>query len=259
MGTNSSALAIKHKNHQYKGFIDLIKEIAEIVKPLYFEVESNALAKQDNIQTLSYTFAEICFGGSFGRTNQGKQMQMYLAKIDIDEINIGCIDLSSPNLHQKKYSNDEIERIFEQNEYALNYLKNPFSTDLNNQSLTEEIDNFYNKINKIGDDQQIVCINDFLNSHKNKLNEVILFSEILGLICSSQSLFAFAYQIKVNSNFAKITELALKCSLEVKGLEHIQRLAERFFTIFIGNLAARVFSNQTLQTIEQAFSIKEKQ
>lgn len=84
---------------------------------------------------------------------------------------------------------------------------------------------------------------------------MLLFCQVLNLVCLSQGLYAFSYQIKSNQNFVRIIELILMLDqAEISGIEHVQKLAERFFQIFMGNLTARVFSHQTLEIVEKALS-----
>lgn len=239
------------------GFIDLIKNLSDFVRGYNFITEGNLLASQNDIQQKSYLFSEHLFSADGHFVWCGKQMQLYLAKIDITEISHGVIDLTSPERQNPNYTSEQALDIFKENNIALNYLKNPFSPELLSDSFTEQLSELNTRIENLPQSESNAFINDFMNLNQKHLNEVVLFCEALGLICISQSLYAFSYQIGVNKNFARLIELVLRVKdFPAHDVGQIKTLANRFYSIFVGNLAARVFSDQTLSVVEQALSVE---
>lgn len=247
-----SSTTLQRSNHQ-AGFISLIKEMVRFSTHHYFPVADTALSTQDKIQKESYLFVVEFFKKVAG-PDQGNPMLIFITKIDMTEIDMGLIDLSAPILHGKKYETEEAERIFEQNQTALSYLINPFSSRINDQEFSEHLDKLIETVEYERDPyKRSAVIDDFMKRENVVINEVLLFSQILGLICLSQSLYAFTYQIKQNKNFVKIIEMILANDEDFEA-EHVLSLAARYSSVFKGNLAARVFSSETLKVIEDAFS-----
>ncbi len=239
------------------GFIDLTKNLLDFVKGYGFVSEGNLLASQNDIQQKSYLFCEQLFSAEGKFIWCGKQMQLYLAKIDLTEISNGIVDLSSPDRQNQNYSSEQTANILKENNMALGYLKNPFSSKLLSEEFSKQLGELNAQIKTAPKENLSEFINEFMNLNKKHLDEVILFCEALGLICNSQSLYAFSYQLSVNANFAKLIELVLKAENYINhDVGSIKKLADKFFSIFVGNIAARVFSEQTLSVVEKALSVE---
>lgn len=239
------------------GFIDLIKNLSDFVRSYSFLTEDNLLASQNDIQKKSYLFSEHLFSVDGHFVWCGKQMQLYLTKIDITEINNGVIDLTSPERQNFQYTSEQSASIFKENNIALSYLKNPFSTEFLSDSFAQQLSELNTRLENLPQSEINALVTEFMNLNQKHLNEVIVFCEALGLICISQSLYAFSYQMSVNGNFARLIELVLRATdFPTHNVGQITTLANRFFSIFVGNLAARVFSEQTLSVVEQALSVE---
>lgn len=242
------------KSKYRQGFASLVCSLSSFVDKYEFIEYPDQICLQTTIQKNSYIFIERIFGEKSVFSICGKQMQMYLTKMDITEIELGAVDLSHPSFSDN-INEDEAKGIIKNNDLALTFLKKPFSESFLTNELTESLSLLNKKITASSIEFHSDLILDFLNLEKKHLAQVILFCEVLNLVCISQSLYVFSYQIKHNQNFARMVELILRLkSSELQGAEHIEKLAERFFQIFIGNLAARVFNHQTLAIVEKALS-----
>jgi len=235
-------------------FSELTKELFENVGRIYFDVEDNALSNQKTIQKNSYEFLEKFFKKPF---YDAQPLKMLITKIDIIEIQNGLIDLSEPSLHEKEYSSDEATRIHMWNEKALISLKAPFTQALLSEGLEKKIKNVLQVIK--GKESSIVdeIITDFLDHHKTQVAEVLQFCGMLNLICISQSLYAFCYQLSKNPNFGRILELII-CHVDANNQSYAEafKLSDRLYSVYIGNMSARVFSEENLSLIEQALSLE---
>lgn len=238
-----------------QGFSLLVINLTKFVANYDFIEYESLLCQQSTIQKFSYVFVDHLFAGNRGFSMTGKQMQMYLTKIDITEIGVGAVDLSHPNLTNTVIDTDQAHSLIQQNDVALAYLKKPFNEGFRSLELTEKLTEVTKTLSQMNEVDHPTFILDFLTLQKKHLASVLLFCQVLNLVCLSQSLYAFSYQIKSNQNFVRIIELILLLDdVELTGIEHVQKLAERFFQIFRGNLTARVFSHQTLEIVEKALS-----
>lgn len=237
---------------RHVGFISLIKDIARFSRTAYFPTSAHLIAAQEKIQKDSYEFIRKCFS-EIATPIQGNRMLLFVTKIDVTEIGLGIIDLSSPNMQVNKYDSELTKKIFNQNEIALSYLLQPFSEHTNSRKFGRKLDDLIEHLESEKDPAlRYSLVDEFLRQEKSTVDEVLLFSQILSLICVSQSIYAFSYQIKCNANFAKLLEVILK-NEDAFDSEHAINLSMRYSSVFIGNLAARVFCDETLQTIESAF------
>lgn len=243
----------KIKNRQ--GFSLLVGNLTSFVANYEFIECDGVICQQSTIQKFSYIFVDRLFSGKSDFSMCGKQMQVYITKIDIDEIGAGAVDLSHPNLSNLGVNNDKALSLISQNDTALTYFKKPFNESFQSSQFTQQLIDINKTLSNLAEESHPALILDFLKQHQNHLPAVILFCQVLNLVCLSQSLYVFSYQIKANQNFARIIELILKLDVcEISGVEHVQKLAERFFQIFMGNLTARVFSHQTLEIVEKALA-----
>lgn len=243
---------LKSFEAKHIGFISLVKDIARISKHAYFPVGVDCISTQEKIQKDSYEFIKLCFA-EIATPLQGNRMLVFVTKIDVTEIGLGSIDLSAPNLQVKKLPSEQAEKIFQQNQIALSYLYSPFSARISTPEFDEKLSHLIAELQAESDqDSRRSVIHEFLKHEQSVVDEVLLFSQILGLICVSQSIYAFSYQIKQNVNFAKMIEVILN-NEDAFDSEHAVNLSIRYSSVFIGNLAARVFCDETLQTIESAF------
>lgn len=250
---SNTPYSARSANHKIKGFIDLVKDIEEKVKGVYFGYDGNMLASQDTIQQVSYEFASKHFETFVKGHNV--RILYYLTKIDMSEIDNGIIDLSSPSLHSAEYSSEVAERIFNENKTGLIYLKQPFDSSMQTPELEKEIQDFLTFNKNIPEEVRKQNLTNFLMERKNLIEEIVLFCEVIGLICISQSIYVFSHQVSVNSNFVRLIEMILEVNEpDFLKSSKIHNLAERYFSVFINNLASRVFSEQTLQIVESALS-----
>ena len=243
------------RTHDQKtsGFIDLVKDIESKVEGVYFSYHDNQLASQEEIQTVSYNFIanHLCKS----KDGENTPILYYLTKIDITEISNGIIDLSAPSLHEVQYSSELAERIFNENQTGLIYLKNPFDRAIKSKDLEHEIKEFLESLKSQTKENRIESITNFLMQRKNLVEEVVLFCEIIGLVCISQSIYIFSHQISVNNNFVRLIELILEVNNpEFLKTSNVHTLAERYYSVFINNLASRVFSKKTLSIVETALT-----
>lgn len=254
---NETSLDIATNIHHRHGFSLLVNKLSNFVKGYEFMECEGLLCEQSIYQKMSYLFAERFFSGNKSLSICGKQMVIYITKIDLTEIEMGAVDLSHPSLAQNNNDSGTAEYLIQQNNMALAYLKNPFSDAFQSSELTRELTELNESLSMMQESSHASLILDFLNQKIEHLQAVILFSHVLNLVCLSQSLYAFSYQLKVNRNFARIIELILKIAVisDIPGVEHVKKLAERFHQIIIGNLAARAFSGQTLEIVEKALAI----
>ncbi len=238
-----------------QGFSLLVVNLTKFVANYDFIEYEGLLCQQTTIQKFSYVFVDHLFTGNRSFSISGKQMQIYLTKIDITEIGLGAVDLSHPNLTLSHIDLDQAHSLIRENDVALSYLKNPFDESFKSAELTEKLIKVGADLSAMNEADHSAFILDFLTCEKKHLSTVLLFCQVLNLVCLSQGLYAFSYQIKSNQNFVRIIELILMLDqAEISGIEHVQKLAERFFQIFMGNLTARVFSHQTLEIVEKALS-----
>ena len=238
------------------GFLSLVNNINDFVENFEFRDSGGSICEQKKIQEFSYLFVARLFSrGKSSFAICGEQMQIYLTQLDMTEIQSGIVDLSHPSLSNSNANDESIQRLIQSNDTALIYLQSPFNEDFQSKDFTEKLSSLNEKLSKLNEELHSRIILDFLNQHKKHVDAVILFCQLLNLICLSQSLYAFAYQIKANKNFARMIELLLRVNpIELQNYEHVERLAKRFYLIFVGNLTARVFSHQTLEIVEMALS-----
>lgn len=236
-------------------FSELLKELSENVGKIYFAVDDDALSHQLTIQKNSYEFLEKFFKKPF---YNAVPLKIYITALDITELQNGLIDLSDPSLHQKEYTSTEAGNIHDENQKVLVSLKSPFSPELLSDAFTQKVSSVLKSVQDKDSDTAQEIINDFLMHYKKQVNEVVLFSEVLNLLCVSQCLYAFCYQLSQNSNFGRVMELIIHNNdSNNESYKHVLKLSERFYAVFIGNLSARVFSEQTLSIVEQALSPEE--
>lgn len=252
-----SEIALTNINRYY-GFIDIAKEISLAAPSLHFHTTESLLSSQGLIQSHSYNHIENYFGHFYEDSLKGKKMQILVAKIDMTEIKSGLVDLSSPNLHSKEYSDDEIQDILIANDKALQYLLNPFTLSMTTSEFKDQLDGIFQLIVSNNHVEAIYQLNDFLNLNEKSIDEVVLFSKILNLICMSQGFYALSYQLKISDNFMRLIELILITNYKKEGVQNIIKMADRFSSLYVGNLALRVFNDKTLTLVEGAFSSKEK-
>ena len=233
------------------GFTDLLKTLSTKSSDVYFEQNGSIFATQKKIQQLSYRAAVQCFSNDFNSAVVSDSMSIYLAKIDIDEVAQGFIDLSTPNRETILPAGYTIDQIYNENEKILAFLKSPFSEQIKSSELSESITQLFDKPFSFTNSDQIKKINHFLALHENLVQEVLLFCEVVGLICTSQGLYALCYQLSKSTIFAQILELLLLSGNPQKYSFAVE-LSKRYFLVYVGHLAVRVFSNQTLNQIEQA-------
>lgn len=235
-------------------FSELTKELSDSSGRIYFDVDGAALSNQNMIQKHSYEFLGKFFKKPF---YDAKPLQMLITTMDIFEIGNGLIDLSDPSLHEKEYSSKEADHIHYENKNALIYLKTPFHSTLLTEDFEKKIKDVLSFVSKKETADVNDIINDFLDQHKAQVKEVLQFCEILNLICISQCLYAFCYQLSQNANFGRIIELIIRHG-ESENDSYIEafRLSDRLYSVFIGNMSARVFSEQNLNLIEQALSLE---
>lgn len=235
-------------------FSELVKGLSETVGKIYFDVDGNSLSHQNSIQKNSYEFLEKFFKKPF---YSAYPLKMLLTTMDILEIKNGLIDLSDPKFHGKEYTSNEATHIHHENEKALVYLKTPFPPDLLSDAFEQKIKNVLLMVAEKDPATVNDIISDFLDNQKQKVNEVLMFCEILNLICISQCLYAFCYQLSQNSNFGRVIELIIRHG-ESNNPTYTEafKLSERLYSVYIGNMSARVFSEQNLSLVEQALSFE---
>lgn len=235
-------------------FSELTKELNEKTGSIYFDVDENALSSQSTIQKNSYEFLKKFFEKPF---YDAQPLKMLITTMDIFEIKNGLIDLSDPSLHGKEYSSEEAGHIHYENGKALVYLKTPFTSNLLADSFEKKIKNVLSMVAKKDASTTSDIIVDFLDHHKNQVKEVLQFCEILNLICVSQCLYAFCYQLSQNTNFGRIIELIILHGESKDGTySEAFKLSERLYSVFIGNMSARVFSEKNLSLVEDALSLE---
>lgn len=239
-------------DRKYVGFIGLVKELAGYSNFAYFPVGEGVLSEQHLIQNKSYEFIKSAFT-HIADPIRANAILIFVTKIDVTELDLGGIDLSSPSLQKKEFAGEEAQKIFEQNATALTYLLTPFSERIYSKEFSDSLDDLIHTLDNTFDvEEKSGFIVDFMTHEKTIIDEVLLFSQILNLICVSQSLFAFSYQLKQGLNFAKLLEIILTNETFFEANE-VSILAQRYSNIFTGTLAARVFCQDTLETIESAF------
>lgn len=236
-------------------FSELVKDLNDSVGKIYFDVDGNALSNQQTIQKNSYEFIDKFFKKPFYNTTP---LKIFITALDISEIQNGLIDLSDPSLHGKEYSSTEAGNIHAENQKILIGLKSPFSVELLSDAFANKIIHVLKSVEDKELDDSSEIINDFLMHYKKQVNEVVLFCEVLNLLCISQCLYAFCFQLSQNSNFGRVMELIiLNNDSKNETYKQVLKLSERLYSVFIGNLSARVFREQTLTIVEQALSPEE--
>lgn len=233
-------------------FSELLKDLSKNISKIYFYTENSLLCDQGVIQKNSYEFLEKVFKRPYYNTHP---IKMFITATDIADIELGLVDLSDPKLHGKSYTSMESGEIYNNNNKILTTLKSPFSAKVTSDVFTNKIQGILGFVrNKDNDDRQDI-IDEFLNQHKKQVKEILNFCEIINLLCISQCLYAFCYQLSINANFARVIEIiTTNETYKNEYYKPVQKLIEKLYLIFSSNLGARVFSEETLSIVEQSFT-----
>lgn len=237
-----------------KGFSEIIKQIHLRASSIYFPDQEDLLCDQDVIQQKSYQIIDKVFEIN---NYKPESLVIFITKLDIEEIELGFIDLSNPSTHSKEYTSQQANYIYAQNQKLLRVFKTPFSSKLTSKEFGEEINKLISLSKTKSSDDAASFISGFIEHYETLLAEVDNYCKLVNLLFTSQALYVFTYQIALNENFARLMELmVLHGEPFSKKYPAIFDLAEKIYNVYISNMTAKVFNKGNFLILEKVFGSK---